>query len=135
VILGLNFTLHGPQLMVFNQAIDMAVLKSIIDPQILNPPVAQSPNNVQLPMPQAAQKHAAQTSAPANQPSAQGHMYPIRPQDSVPPHGLRKVEVKPETKPNAKKVANMGKGNLNDAAMTQGLINKLNKEGAKAGMG
>ena len=43
--------------------------------------------------------------------------------------------LKPETKDNADKVSKMKKGDLNDAAMAQGLINKLNKEGAKAGMG
>jgi hypothetical protein len=70
----------------------------------------------------------APTAAPAS------HMHPIGPSDSVQPKGLRKAEVKPENKPNASKAAKMKGSTLNDAAMAQGLINKLNKEGAKAGM-
>jgi flagellar basal-body rod modification protein FlgD len=45
-----------------------------------------------------------------------------------------KHPAKPETKENEEKRAKIAKGSLNDAAMAQGLINKLNKEGAKAGM-
>jgi flagellar basal-body rod modification protein FlgD len=49
------------------------------------------------------------------------------------PAGPKMIEVKPETKDNADKAAKLKKGDLNDAAMAQGLINRLNKEGAKAG--
>jgi flagellar basal-body rod modification protein FlgD len=45
----------------------------------------------------------------------------------------KKVEIKPETKPNAAKRASLGKGSIADAGMSSGLINNLNKEGAKAG--
>jgi flagellar basal-body rod modification protein FlgD len=46
----------------------------------------------------------------------------------------KKVEMKTETKENSDKRARLAKGNINDAAMAQGLINTLNKAGAKAGM-
>lgn len=58
---------------------------------------------------------------------------PKEPNSKMMPIGPKKAEVKPEAKPNAAKHANLKQGNLNDAAMAQGLINKLNKEGAKAG--
>lgn len=54
---------------------------------------------------------------------------------AAPHQGPKKAEVKPENKPDAEKRAKLSKGNLNDAAMAQGLINQLNKTGAKAGMG
>ncbi|MGE4132924.1 MAG: flagellar hook assembly protein FlgD [Bdellovibrionales bacterium] len=41
--------------------------------------------------------------------------------------------VKAETKENSEKAEKLVGGNLNDAAMAQDFINKLNKEGAKAG--
>lgn len=47
----------------------------------------------------------------------------------------KKPTVKAENKPNAQKAAQMAGGNLNDISMAQGLINQLNKTGAKAGMG
>ncbi len=50
-----------------------------------------------------------------------------------PEQGPKKVEVKAETKAGDAKRASMKKGNLNDLGMAQGLINTLNKEGAKAG--
>jgi hypothetical protein len=62
-------------------------------------------------------------------------MFPITGADSVPAKGPRMAQVKPESKPDSVKRAKLENGNLNDAAMAQGLINKLNKEGAKAGMG
>lgn len=111
VISGVNFTAQGPQLMVGKQTISMADVKSISDPAAM-----QTPEPTQ------------QLSVPAvpGQGGAPSNMMPIQ--------SPKKVEVKPETKPNAEKAAKMGKGNLNDAAMAQDLINKLNKEGAKAGM-
>ncbi len=45
-----------------------------------------------------------------------------------------KVAPADASKNSGKKPAPVAAGNLNDLAMTQGLINKLNKEGAKAGM-
>jgi flagellar basal-body rod modification protein FlgD len=59
----------------------------------------------------------------------QGKMFPVSNE------GPKKAEVKPEHKPDAAKRAKLSKGDLNDAAMAQGLINSLNKTGAKAGMG
>lgn len=49
------------------------------------------------------------------------------------PNAPKAMSIKPETKANADKVAKMKKGDLNDASMSQDFINKLNKEGAKAG--
>ena len=54
--------------------------------------------------------------------------------NSVPNEGPKKAEVKAETRSDSEKRASLSKGNLNDAAMSQGLINTLEKEGAKAGM-
>lgn len=47
--------------------------------------------------------------------------------------GLKKAEVKPMTQTDGAKRARLSQGTLEDSAMAQGLINKLNKEGAKAG--
>ncbi len=104
IISGVNFTPKGPQLLIGKQVINMADVKSISDPTIME----QAPTQM-LQVPTAA------PNAPAS--------------------GPKQVGVKPETKENADKAAKMKKGDLNDAAMAQGLINKLNKEGAKAGMG
>lgn len=105
IISGVNFTPKGPQLLIGKQVINLADVKSISDPNIQE----------QAPMQMLQVPTAAPAAAPAS--------------------GPKQVEVKPETKENAEKAAKMKKGDLNDAAMAQGLINKLNKEGAKAGMG
>lgn len=106
IISGVNFTAKGPQLLIGKQVINMADVKSISDPGLVDQG-APTPQMLQVPpMP-----------------------------NSAPAPGPKHVEVKPENKPNADKAAKMKKGDLNDAAMAQGLINKLNKEGAKAGMG
>lgn len=128
IISGVNFTPQGPQLMVGKQAINMADVKSISDPAIQDhAPVQQMGVPTALPM--------GMTGLPAMPGApALSNMKPIGPSDNVQPKGLKKVEVKPESKPDAEKRAKMAKGNLNDAAMAQGLINKLNKEGAKSGM-
>lgn len=47
----------------------------------------------------------------------------------------RATTVKPEEDKNGVKKAKLSQGNINDMAMTQDFINKLAKEGAKAGMG
>jgi hypothetical protein len=52
----------------------------------------------------------------------------------IPAQQPKKVEVKQETKANAEKRANIKSGNINDLAMTQGMINNLGKSGVKAGM-
>ncbi len=108
IISGVNFTPKGPQLMIGKQVVNMADVKGISDPNYMQQP----PQMLSVPPAPAAPAGAA---APASGPKA--------------------VEVKPENKPNADKAAKMKKGDLNDASMAQGLINKLNKEGAKAGMG
>lgn len=109
IITGVNFTAQGAQLLMGKQVITMADVKSITDPSV---------------MPPAMPMGAAAAPAPGT-----GQMIPI------PPQGPKKAELKPETKPNEAKRATLSKGNLNDASMAQGLINTLNKEGAKAGMG
>ncbi|MBX3023130.1 MAG: hypothetical protein KF799_15750 [Bdellovibrionales bacterium] len=120
IISGVNFTPQGPQLMVGKQVISMSDVKSISDPAATQVPAATQTMGLPV-MP----------GMPAPQPN---NMIPIGAQDNVQPKGPKKVEVKPENKPDAEKRAKMEKGNLNDAAMAQGLINKLNKEGAKSGM-
>jgi flagellar basal-body rod modification protein FlgD len=94
VISGVNFTPHGPQLMIGKQILSISDVKTVSDSSV---------------------------------PDAD----PLKP---VPLQGPKKVEVKPETKANAGKAAKLAKGDLNDAAMAQGLINQINKAGAKAGM-
>jgi flagellar basal-body rod modification protein FlgD len=109
VISGVNFTPKGPQLMVGKQVISMSDVKSITDTSVQDMSTLGIPNQQPLPN--------------------QGKMFPVSSE------GPKKAEVKPETKPDAMKRAKLSKGDLNDAAMAQGLINSLNKTGAKAGMG
>lgn len=110
IISGVNFTPRGPQLLIGKQIVNMADVKSISDPVVQQMQDLQTPK---LPnsLPAPGGEAAAAPGAPGNRP----------------------LTIKPETKPNADKVAKMKKGDLNDAAMTQDFINKLNKEGAKAG--
>ncbi|MGE0526194.1 MAG: flagellar hook assembly protein FlgD [Bdellovibrionales bacterium] len=107
VITGVNFTARGPQLMIGKQVINMSDVKSISEPGLSEPePQAVSPLLMGAP--------TSATASPTPSPTA----------------GV----VKPESKPNSGQIAKPSGGNLNDLAMAQGLINKLNKEGAKAGM-
>lgn len=152
IITGVNFTAHGAQLLMGKQVISLADVKSISDPNVgaqtqlmqaissaMGPQGA--PNGT--PNSQAVKPPAgAQTSAPAPAAPAPGsHMIPInggaQPSASAAPvqEPHAKMEVKPETKGNEAKRARLAKGSVNDAAMSQGLINQINKEGAKAGMG
>lgn len=110
VISGVNFTPKGPQLMVGKQVINMSDVKSISEP------MASSMETIGVPTQQPM-------------PGAQGKVFPVSSESP------KKVEVKQETKANAAKAASLKKGDLNDAAMAQGLINSINKAGAKAGMG
>lgn len=143
IVTGVNFTAKGAQLLMGKQAINLSDVKTISDPnvgsqnpQTLAPPQAAGMPQGMPPEMQAAiqkamdQQVAGQNSPPTAAPTAAGHMMPIEPQAQ----GPKKVEVKPETKANAAKRASLSKGDLNDSSMSQGLINTLNKEGAKAGM-
>jgi flagellar basal-body rod modification protein FlgD len=123
VISGVNFTPKGPQLMVGKQVISMADVKQISDPGIQQPNMGtlNAPTNAQLPPDMAAM--AAQF-AQANGMSLDA------PNANQSP---KKAEVKPPTQTNTAKRARLSQGTLEGAAMEQGLINKLNKEGAKAG--
>jgi len=109
VISGVNFTPKGPQLMVGKQIVNMADVKSISETTSqAEMDTLGIPNSLVMPQ--------------------QGFM-------PIPNQGPKKAEVKAETKADAAKRATLSKGDLNDAAMAQGLINDLNKTGAKAGMG
>lgn len=157
VISGVNFTPHGPQLMVGKQVINMSEVKSISDSSVSESanaqPLAvpaQQKNSIPVPAEVGAAEAAPEAPSEADiqnaiaammskaqgQPASPSRMMPIAAGQKTPAgQGLKKAEVKPENKPNAEKAAKMGKGsNLNDASMAQGLINKLNKDGAKAGM-
>lgn len=133
VITGVNFTAKGPQLLVGKQVVNMADVKSISDPTLqgaeAQPQKAAAPapaaelTNEQAMMMMKAFPGISAAAAGAN--AAPGA--PVQPVQ-------QRAEMKPETRPNAQKVAKMKKGNLNDAGMDQALINKLNKEGAKSGM-
>jgi len=142
VITGVNFTAHGAQLLMGKQVISLADVKSISDSHVganaeaktLAVPNSQAVPNAQQGKPQAAHAQGQPPGAqPQGQPQPQpaGHMFPIPQQEE----GPRKVQVKPETKGNEAKRAKLSKGSISDASMAQGLINTLNKEGAKAGMG
>jgi hypothetical protein len=144
LITGVNFTAHGVQLMMGKQPINMSDVKAISDPNVqpemkslsaqagLN---ASGLNPSMLPPQLAAAMAASSGGHPVQLPpqmtsNAQGAQGA---QGEAPAVGPRKVEVKPETKANAAKRASLSKGNIADSAMSQGLINNLNKEGAKAG--
>jgi len=140
IISGVNFTPSGPQLLVGKQVVNMADVKSISDPSAQDPAPTQKLNVPAGMPPMPSIPGMPGMSGMPGLPgmpgaaAAAGNMMPIGPQDSVQPKGPKKVEVKPENKPETAKRAKMGKGNLNDASLSQGLINKLNKEGAKSGM-
>jgi flagellar basal-body rod modification protein FlgD len=110
MITGVNFTPKGPQLMIGKQVVNMSDVKSISDPMV------QQMQDMMTPK------------VPNTQPIGPGAAAP-----GAAPAQPKPMEVKPEHKDNSDKVAKMKKGDLNDASMAQGLINKLNKEGAKAG--
>lgn len=112
VISGVNFTPRGPQLLIGKQVINMSDVKSISDPGLV----------------QMQQMQMQELQTPRVPSSA-----PLSGASTAPAPGSKPFALKPETKENADKVAKMKKGDLNDASMAQGLINKLNKEGAKAG--
>jgi len=115
VISGINFTPQGPQLLVGKQVISLAEVKSISEPGLLAQEEAQSPAAAA-----AAAIGARMMPVPGAVGSAQsggGVSAPTR-------APIKKAD-------NAKDP--VGRGNLENAAMAQGLINKLNKEGAKAG--
>jgi hypothetical protein len=152
IITGVNFTAHGPELLMGKNTISLADVKSITDPNMgekahplqMGTP-AGGPTNIPVPpqnsganapseqMIKAAMARAMQAAAAGGGP----RMMPINggPQaaEAEAPHP--KMIVKPETKDNEAKRARLSKGSVNDSAMSQGLINTLNKEGAKAGMG
>ena len=138
IVTGVNFTAHGPQLLMGKQVIQMSDVKEISDTHVgqqeqLTPQGAAptsvlesmmksgGPGGHMLPLPATA----------ANAPMAQAKVSQANSPSAQSP---KKVEVKTESKDNAEKRASLSKGNINDLAMTQGLINHLNKEGAKAGM-
>jgi flagellar basal-body rod modification protein FlgD len=107
-VTGVNFTAQGPQLLMGTQTISMADVKSISDPeeqQQLAPP-----DHVVTPV-------ESNTQAPA--------MAMPTPQRTM----------KADASKNTKQVdPKLKKGNINDFAMTQDFVNKLNKQGIKAGM-
>ena len=105
-ISGVNFTAAGPQLLVGKQSISMSEVRLLTDPAHASEPGEDAASN-------------SVDVAPAAEPVV----------------GPKKVEIKKENKPGGGQAAKLGKGNLNEASMTQGLINKLNGAGAKAGMG
>lgn len=134
VISGVNFTPHGPQLLVGKQTISMADVKTIKETEqqpsmeTLGTPNAQMMQQLQQMM-MAPQGAAGAAPKAQGQPANNAGMMPIQNQSP------KKAEVKQETKADTAKRAKLMKGDLNDAAMAQGLINQLNKTGAKAGMG
>jgi flagellar basal-body rod modification protein FlgD len=133
VISGVNFTPKGPQLMVGKQLVNMSDVKSISETQAPQMETLGAPNMQMLQqLQQMMGPQAAAGAAPKAQQQQSAKNSGMMP---IPHEGPKKAEVKPETKADSAKRAKLMKGDLNDAAMAQGLINNLNKEGAKAGMG
>ena len=127
IISGVNFTPKGPQLMVGNQAISMADVKSISDPTIQQPNMGTMnvPTNQMLPqdMQKMVDEMMQKSGMTAQAPSAA----------AAAAQSPKKAEVKSPTQTDGAKRARLSQGTIEDSSMAQGLINKLNKEGAKAG--
>lgn len=126
VITGVNFTPRGPQLMLGKQVVNMSDVKSISEPGL-------SEKSNQL-APEARATGPAPNAVPPAMSAAPPAMNAAPTAMNAAPSKPKHADVKPETKPNAAKAAKLASGSINDAGMAQGLINKLNKEGAKAGM-
>lgn len=131
-ITGVNFTAQGPLLMIGRQAVSMNEVKTITDPGLMEAP--QQTQDL------GAMMGAGAGGLPAGLGAALGKMgmsvggqAPQQPQQPQPVKQPEKAEVKKETKGNEAVRSKLSSGTLNDLAMTSGLINKLNKEGAKAG--
>jgi flagellar basal-body rod modification protein FlgD len=126
VITGVNFTPRGPQLMLGKQVVNMSDVKSISEPGL-----SEKPNQL---APEARATGTAPNAVPPAMSAAPPAMNAAPTAMNAAPSKPKHADVKPETKPNAAKAAKLASGSINDAGMAQGLINKLNKEGAKAGM-
>jgi len=170
IITGVNFTAHGPQLLMGKQTISLADVKSITDPNVgehqkAMPMTMPGGNTTNIPVPpqlggtppgqgdgaaneapsdemiKAAMAKAMQAAAAGGGPRMMAINGGPMAANGQPGLGAESREpvhhtvVKPETKSNEAKRARLSKGSVNDSAMSQGLINTLNKEGAKAGMG
>jgi flagellar basal-body rod modification protein FlgD len=147
IITGVNFTAHGAQLMMGKQVISLADVKSISDPNIgAQTQIMQALSGAIGPQAPAGSAIPNSVAVPQGQPqhgAPGGHMIPINggmqpapSADAAPMQEPRpKMEVRPESKGNEAKRARLSKGNVNDVSMSQGLVNKINKEGGKAGMG
>jgi flagellar basal-body rod modification protein FlgD len=129
LITGVQFTAKGPMLMVGRQAVQMSEVKTITDPNVSQESLkAQAPSAAPGPSNIGGIQEAIAAAMKAQGASPSSNMMPI------PAQQPKKVEVKPETKENAEKRANIKSGNINDLAMSQGMINNLGKSGVKAGM-
>lgn len=105
VIDGVQFTSQGPMLTIGKQQLRLSDVSKIVDPNL----VQQQPQE--------------------QQPVQLQSGLPLQTQSPLPSQG-HKTEVKPEDK--KRKSAS---GTMEDIAMNRGLINKLNKEGAKINTG
>jgi flagellar basal-body rod modification protein FlgD len=131
LITGVNFTSKGPLLMIGKQAVAMGEVKTISDSNLKQPESSLNTGAQNAPaqggpgLPASAIQQAIQQ-AMAKEKSAAPSTQPAEKRE--------KAEVKPETKTNAATRNKLSQGSINDLAMTQDFINKLNKSGAKAGM-
>jgi flagellar basal-body rod modification protein FlgD len=123
VITGINFTGHGPQVLIGKDAIDMSEIKSISEsnaqenetvPGIPNPGFAQHP--IALP----PQFGGSPSGSPI--PSAENAT-------PIPVAKHEKPMVKPETKPDGAKRSRMAQGSVTDAKMPGSLYKQLLKQG------
>lgn len=128
-VTGVNFTAQGPQLLMGTQTISMADVKSISDP--VQEQQMAPPDHVVTPI-----ESAPQEVAPA--PRAQMMMSPQAGGSGAPAMMAMPSQprtMKADASKNTKQVdPKLKKGNINDFAMTQDFVNKLNKQGVKAGM-
>lgn len=126
-ITGVNFTSHGPQVLIGKEAIDIADIKSISDNAAKEG--APAPG---IPTPGFA-KNAI--SLPA---SLGGTASPIPSAENIMPLPVAKHEkptVKPETKSDGAKRSRLAQGSLTDAQMPGSLYKQLENAGAGEGEG
>lgn len=147
VITGINFTGHGPQVLIGKEAIDLSDIKSISEnngqeqqegvPGIPLPGLAQMPGAAAIPgMPSMPGLPAPDLSSaipstvmPSN--SAIPSALNATPLQQPKPH--EKMAVKPEAKPDSAKRAKLAQGSITDAQMPGSFFKTLQKQGAGEG--
>lgn len=131
VITGINFTPHGPQVLIGKDAIDLSDIKSISEtsPELQSLPVPG------IPLPGFTQN--AQPGSISPLPSVPSPL-PMPRDDSQAaaapqPPQRHTMEVKPETRSGGAKRARLAQGSIEDAKMPPAFYKKLQKQGVGGG--